>query len=719
MLLLISLLLMILQDDVWSFINPSFHISLSNIQKETYIYHYVILKRRNDKILINNMHTWQDLDSTVLPLVIKLVSFNNDVDGDIYENNIKSIDIRRSRYDIGSDNDSGSDDHNSRSHDSYDSNRKRINSINKIDINDITASILKWKKCLMLGYLPEDNDYNNDNDDDGDNNKVSKLQWPIEPLKTKIFDLLHSMNIPSLALRHPELIYDIILSILQLSIDYHEKLQDYIMKKSESKDANDDGNDDQMKSSIDQFIASYYSQDDIDENNDQDNDDDNQDHLSSFVDDMSSSLLRQFHQIWSSPLESIQILDEIYGSSSHNLLISSNKISSSSSSSPSSLSSPSSSGLPSNMLASASLTKLRGYTPYDGIWKHSGWKQCKDINNQLRDMKELKELINNIGYRSNINNDNNKKRKFRLTYYKITSLTNVCKDNLLPIETNNICRSNNLQMLFISEYILLTKNKNIEQQQQQQQQHLQQQEVFNNCNDDYSRSNYFNDDDSSKRNVNNVNKEHTSKEATTIITTNMDDNIYNNNHNNVHQDKLNSSYINYKKKLFFSKWLSNNLLSYERIGYINKPSIYSNKKKYHLLPSTTGGSIIICLDTSYSMSGLREILAKSVVLYTIMTSVKMKRNCKIIAFSGKNKIIDYEIKINKSYLSELLDFLSYSFNGGTDVTSPLTKAIELIDSDILYSDSDIILITDGELQNPPVSWNMLNKIRKLEIDRGN
>ena len=199
----------------------------------------------------------------------------------------------------------------------------------------------------------------------------------------------------------------------------------------------------------------------------------------------------------------------------------------------------------------------------------------------------------------------------------------------------------------------------------------------------------------------------------------MDDNIYNNYHNNVHQDKLNSSYINYKKKLFFSKWLSNNLLSYERIGYINKPSIYSNKKKYHLLPSTTGGSIIICLDTSYSMSGLREILAKAVVLYTIMTSVKMKRNCKIIAFSGKNRIIDYEIKINKSYLSELLDFLSYSFNGGTDVTSPLTKAIELIDSDILYSDSDIILITDGELQNPPVSWNMLNKIRKLEIDRGN
>ena len=663
---------MILQDEAWSYIYPSFYL-FNNV-------HHILLTRRNDKILINKMHTWQDLDSTVLPLVIKLVSFcnnnnnndnnsnnNNNDDDDIHRNNNKSIEKRRNIHDISN---------------SQNRNRNRISDSYRTDINDVTASIFQWKKCLMLGYLPEDKDFNDDDDDD----KVNKLQWPMEPLKTKIFDLLHSMNIPSLALRHPELIYDIILSVLQLSIDYHEKLKDYSMKKSE--DDSGDGNDDQMESSIDQFIVSYYLQDDIDENSNNDNvDDDNQDHLVSFVDDMSSSLLRQFHQKWLLPLESIQILDEIYGSSSHNLIISSNKISSSSSS----LSSLSSGGLPLSKLASSSssLTKLRGYTPYDGIWKHSGWKQCKDFSNQLRDMKELKELINNIGYRSNINDKNNKKRKFRLTYDKATSSTNVCKDNLLPIETNNVYRSNNLQNLFISEYILLTNNKDLVQQQQQQTMNF------------YVKTDYNNE-------------ANTAATASSYIDDNI--NIYKNYDN--HKDKVNSSYTSYKKKLFFSKWLSNNLLSYERVGYINKPSVYSNNKKYHQLPSTSGGSMIICLDTSYSMSGLREVLAKSVVLYTIMTSVKMKRNCKIIAFSGKNKIIDYEIKIDKSYLSELLDFLSYSFDGGTDVTSPLTKAIELIDSDILYSDSDIILITDGELQNPPVSWNMLNKIRKLEIERG-
>jgi hypothetical protein len=108
----------------------------------------------------------------------------------------------------------------------------------------------------MLGYLPEDKDINDDDDDD---DKVNKLQWPMEPLKTKIFDLLHSMNIPSLALRHPELIYDIILSILQLSIDYHEKLKDYNMKKK-SEDDSGDGNDEYDDALVNEAVGNDLTQ---------------------------------------------------------------------------------------------------------------------------------------------------------------------------------------------------------------------------------------------------------------------------------------------------------------------------------------------------------------------------------------------------------------------------------------------------------------------------
>jgi uncharacterized protein with von Willebrand factor type A (vWA) domain len=65
-----------------------------------------------------------------------------------------------------------------------------------------------------------------------------------------------------------------------------------------------------------------------------------------------------------------------------------------------------------------------------------------------------------------------------------------------------------------------------------------------------------------------------------------------------------------------------------------------------------------------------------------------------------------------------LDFLGGSFNGGTDVTSPLRKAIELINSHEQFASSDIILVTDGELQMPPVDNSIMDIINQLEIKSG-
>ena len=56
--------------------------------------------------------------------------------------------------------------------------------------------------------------------------------------------------------------------------------------------------------------------------------------------------------------------------------------------------------------------------------------------------------------------------------------------------------------------------------------------------------------------------------------------------------------------------------SYENSGWIEQHSLPKPKpwKYYQKLPTSTGGPIIICLDTSWSMSGPRESLAKAVVL---------------------------------------------------------------------------------------------------------
>ena len=65
--------------------------------------------------------------------------------------------------------------------------------------------------------------------------------------------------------------------------------------------------------------------------------------------------------------------------------------------------------------------------------------------------------------------------------------------------------------------------------------------------------------------------------------------------------------------------------SYENSGWIEQHSLPKPKpwKYYQKLPTSTGGPIIICLDTSWSMSGPRESLAKAVVLgrYRYLDSV--------------------------------------------------------------------------------------------------
>ena len=80
--------------------------------------------------------------------------------------------------------------------------------------------------------------------------------------------------------------------------------------------------------------------------------------------------------------------------------------------------------------------------------------------------------------------------------------------------------------------------------------------------------------------------------------------------------------------------------------------------------------------------GPREGLAKAVVLECAMLATKKSRNFHVLAFSGQNNLAEFsfnlESKNKKEGLKNLLDFLGSSFRGGTDVTSPLTRAIDLV-----------------------------------------
>ena len=53
-------------------------------------------------------------------------------------------------------------------------------------------------------------------------------------------------------------------------------------------------------------------------------------------------------------------------------------------------------------------------------------------------------------------------------------------------------------------------------------------------------------------------------------------------------------------------------------------------------------------------------------------------------------------------LDGLLDFLERGFGGGTDVISPLRRAVALLRGRPAFADADVLLMSDGELMDPPV-----------------
>jgi uncharacterized protein with von Willebrand factor type A (vWA) domain len=118
------------------------------------------------------------------------------------------------------------------------------------------------------------------------------------------------------------------------------------------------------------------------------------------------------------------------------------------------------------------------------------------------------------------------------------------------------------------------------------------------------------------------------------------------------------------------------------------------------------------------MSGTRELLSKAVVLACVTSAHKQKRNCQVVAFSNERGVMDAgEIGVDASGILRLLDFLTNSFGGGTDVTGALKYAMTTLDSDTMAA-ADLLLITDGEIPDPPVSEAIMEDLERLKLQTG-
>ena len=121
------------------------------------------------------------------------------------------------------------------------------------------------------------------------------------------------------------------------------------------------------------------------------------------------------------------------------------------------------------------------------------------------------------------------------------------------------------------------------------------------------------------------------------------------------------------------------------------------------------GPIIICIDTSGSMQGATETIAKAVTLFMATRAISQKRNCSLINFSTSIETLD--LAENGGILN-LIQFLQRSFHGGTDVSPALEYALELMETE-RYRNSDLLIISDFIMASLPIPiQDQINRVKQ-------
>lgn len=123
------------------------------------------------------------------------------------------------------------------------------------------------------------------------------------------------------------------------------------------------------------------------------------------------------------------------------------------------------------------------------------------------------------------------------------------------------------------------------------------------------------------------------------------------------------------------------------------------------------GPIIVCLDTSGSMQGAPETVAKAVTLEAVRIANAEKRECFLYAFSGPTQVAEFDLSVNKGGVQGLLEFLGCSFHGGTDVAEPIARALKRVET-AKWSRADAIIVSDGEFPVPGATSAAVAAARK-------
>ena len=152
------------------------------------------------------------------------------------------------------------------------------------------------------------------------------------------------------------------------------------------------------------------------------------------------------------------------------------------------------------------------------------------------------------------------------------------------------------------------------------------------------------------------------------------------------------------RKLFELKFAQKQLLSFKFESRVSEEKSETEQEEISVEKKEPKGLIIVCVDTSGSMHGTPENIAKTVTFSLSKIAIEEERKCYLISFSTGIKTLDLSSFSEGKPIEKLVGFLKMSFNGGTDANPALSHAVKMLSQND-WKNADVLMISDFVMGN--------------------
>jgi uncharacterized protein with von Willebrand factor type A (vWA) domain len=143
--------------------------------------------------------------------------------------------------------------------------------------------------------------------------------------------------------------------------------------------------------------------------------------------------------------------------------------------------------------------------------------------------------------------------------------------------------------------------------------------------------------------------------------------------------------------VFYKKFAEKKLQTFEYQGRSREIKEEEFENRRQKAKEDKKGPFIICVDTSDSMHGTPETVAKMLCFAILKIAIRDNRKAYLISFSTGIETLN--LSDLKNSLDKIIDFLSMSFYGGTDAIPAMHEALRMLETQD-YQKADVIMVSD-------------------------